>query len=98
MDAWIYILMCMPAVIMTAAGIFVNSAKRGSAMINHHHAKNFNINKYSSKIITLFTVTGLMFSLGGIILVSNYLIAGVLIIFIALIAFILFFASLQSRV
>lgn len=96
MEVVVYILMCVPAVLMTVAGIVISSAKRDSTMINHHHARNFNINKYSKKIITLFTVTGIIFSLGGIVLVSNHLIAGILIMFAALLAFIISFASLQK--
>lgn len=92
-----YILMCLPAVIMTVMGIAISSLKKDSTMTRHHFARSFNIKKHSKKIIALFTTTGIMFSLGGIILISNYLAAGIAVMLLSLIVFIICFAALQRK-
>ena len=92
-----YIVMCIPAVIMTLAGFLISFAKRDATMINHHHARSFNINAYSKKVIPLFIFTGVLFSLGGILLVAKHLAAGITIMFISLLIFTIRFIIIQKK-
>lgn len=97
MDILIYVLMCIPAVLMTVAGILISNSKKASTMVSHHHARSFNIKKYSKRIIPLFVITGILFSLGGILIISNLLWVGISIMLITLIIFIAKFASIHKN-
>lgn len=97
MDVLIYALMCIPAVLMTVAGIAISNSKKASTMVSHHHAGNFNIKKYSKSIIPLFVITGILFSLGGVLIVSNLIWVGIALMLIALIIFIVRFISIHKN-
>lgn len=97
MDFYIYFLLCIPAVLMTVAGIIISTSRRDSTMVNHHHARNFNIKKYSKSIIPLFVITGILFSVGGILIVSNLIFVGIPLMLITLIVFIVKFASIHKN-
>ena len=92
-----YIIMCIPAVLMTVVGILISYAKRDATMINHHHARSFNINAYSKKVIPLFVFTGILFSVGGMLLVGKHLAAGITIMFISLMIFTIRFIVIQKK-
>ena len=92
-----YIIMCIPAVVMTLVGFLISFAKRDATMINHHHARSFNINAYSKKVIPLFVFTGVLFSAGGMLLVGKHLAAGITIMFISLLIFSIRFIVIQKK-
>lgn len=92
-----YIIMCIPAVVMTLVGFLISFAKRDATMINHHHARSFNINAYSKKVIPLFVFTGVLFSAGGMLLVGKLLAAGITIMFISLMIFTIRFIVIQKK-
>ena len=92
-----YIIMCIPAVLMTVVGLLISYAKRDATMINHHHARSFNINAYSKKVIPLFVFTGILFSVGGMLLVAKHLAAGITIMFISLMIFTIRFIVIQKK-
>ena len=92
-----YIIMCIPAVLMTVVGLLISYAKRDATMINHHHARSFNINAYSKKVIPLFVFTGILFSVGGMLLVGKHLAAGITIMFISLMIFTIRFIVIQKK-
>ena len=71
MNILLYILMFIPAVIMIIIGYAITEARKDSTMTSHHFAGNFNIKKYAKKVMTLFTFTGIIFSLGGILIISG---------------------------
>ena len=92
-----YIIMCIPAALMTLVGFLISFAKRDATMINHHHARSFNINAYSKKVIPLFVFTGVLFSAGGMLLVGKHLAAGITIMFISLLIFSIRFIVIQKK-
>lgn len=97
MKALIYIALCLPALLMILAGVLISTVKRDSTMTSHHFARNFNIKKYTKKVIVLFTVTGVVFSLGGLLIVNEMLAAGLALLFAMLLIFIFVFASIQKK-
>lgn len=97
METWIYVAMCAPAVLMIIAGIALGTERRNSTIKQHHFAKKFNIKNYAKKIVVLFTFTGLAFSGGGILIVSSHTIPGVAVVLVALIVFLISYASLQKK-
>lgn len=97
MKALVYIALCLPALLMILAGVLISTVKRDSTMTNHHFARNFNIKNYSKKVIVLFTVTGIVFSLGGLMIVKELLAAGLAVLFVMLLVFVFVFASIQKK-
>lgn len=97
MATWIYIAMCVPAVLMIIAGIALGKERRNSTIKQHHFARKFNINNYAKKIVTLFTFTGFAFSLGGILIVSSKTLPGIAIVVISFIIFLISYSSIQKK-
>ncbi len=97
MDILIYIAMLLPAILMIIAGVMIAVLKRDNTLSNHHFAKNFNIKKYTSKVIKLFTICGIFFSLGGIIMIKLNIAAGLAILIITLIIFIISFVKIKKK-
>lgn len=96
MKTMLYALVCMPTLLMFVSGLLISTVRRDSAMANHHHANNFNINSHTKKTIAIFTVTGIMFSLSGALLLNGFLIPGIIIMFIDLIGFIISFSMINK--
>lgn len=96
MKFMLYALVCMPTLLMFLSGLLISTVKRDSAMVHHHHASNFNINSHTKKTIIVFTVTGLMFSLSGAMLLNGLLIPGIIIMCINLVGFIISFSMLNK--
>jgi len=97
METWIYIAMCVPAVLMIIAGIALGTERKNSTIKQHHFARKFNIKSYAKKIVTLFTFTGLAFSVGGILIVSSKTIPGIAIVAVAFIIFLISYSSIQKK-
>lgn len=97
MDALIYFSMLLPAALMILAGLVISTAKRDTTITSHHFATNFNIKKYTGKLMTLFTLTGIMFSLGGLIMIKSSISAGLILLVATLIVFIILFVKLQKK-
>ncbi len=97
MQTWIYIAMCVPAVLMIIAGIALGTERINSTIKQHHFARKFNIRSYATKIVTLFTFTGLAFSVGGILIVSSKTIPGIAIVVIAFIIFLISYRAIQKK-
>ena len=55
------------------------------------------IKEFSKKVIKLFTVTGIVFSLGGLFIVIEKLVFGLIILFVALLVFVVKFASIYKN-
>lgn len=87
----------IPAALMILAGVLLSLAKKDSTMSRHHFAGNFNIKGYSRRIITLFTITGLLFTTGGLLMVNEHLVAGLVLLFVSLIVFLICFIRLQKK-
>lgn len=96
MNVMHYALVCMPTLLMLLSGLLISTIRRDSAMVHHHHTRNFNINRHTKKTIIVFTVTGLLFSLTGVLLLNALLIPGIIILFINLIGFIISFSMLNK--
>ena len=96
MKIMLYALVCMPTLLMFVSGLLISTVRRDSAMVHHHHASNFNINSHTKKTITIFTVTGLMFSLSGALLLNALLIPGIIVLCINLVGFILSLSRLNK--
>ncbi len=97
MNIFLYVLMCIPAVIMIIIGYALTEAKKDSTMTSHHFARNFNIRKYSKKVMLLFVFTGILFSVGGMLLVGERIGAGIAIMLISLIVFLISFTVIQKK-
>ena len=97
MATWIYIAMCAPAVLMIIAGIALGAERRNSTIKQHHFARKFNIKGYATKIVALFTFTGLAFTLGGILIVSSKTIPGIAIVAVAFIIFLISYSAIQKK-
>lgn len=97
MDALIYIAMMLPAALMILAGLMISTAKRDTTITSHHFAPNFNIKKYTSKVILLFTLSGIMFSVSGLIMIKAKIVPGLILLIATLIVFIILFAKLQKK-
>lgn len=97
MDALIYIAMLIPAVLMILAGLMISTVKRDTTITSHHFAQNFNIKKYTAKLMTLFTLSGIMFSVGGLIMIKLSIAAGLTLLIATLIVFIILFIKLQKK-
>lgn len=97
MDILLTIALFIPAVLMILAGMLLSFAKKDATMSRHHFAGNFNIKGYSRRIITLFTVTGLLFTTGGLLMVNERLTAGLVVLFVSLIVFLICFIRLQKK-
>lgn len=98
MDALIYFSLLLPAALMILAGLIISTSKRDSTITSHHFATNFNIKKYSSKIMKLFTLSGIMFSVSGLVIIKLSIAAGLVLLIATLIVFIIFFIKLQKKV
>ena len=97
MDVLVYVALCLPALLMVIAGLLISSVKKDSTMTSHHFAKSYNIKEFSKKVIKLFTVTGIVFSLGGLFIVIEKLVFGLIILFVALLVFVVKFASIYKN-
>lgn len=97
MNSVLYILMCLPAVIMIILGIALSKAKKDSVIKKHHFAGNFNIRKYTKKVILLFSFTGILFSTGGILLISGKTGAGIACMLISFVVFLISFIAIQKK-
>ncbi len=97
MNILIYIIMCFPAVLMSVIGFAICSEKKDATMTSHHFARNFNIRKYDKRVKMLFVFTGILFSVGGIILVNGKIFAGIAVTLAALIIFIFSFIIIQKN-
>lgn len=97
MNILLYILMFIPAVIMIIIGYAITEARKDSTMTSHHFAGNFNIKKYAKKVMTLFTFTGIIFSLGGILIISEKTAFGIAIMLISLVVFLVSFIVIQRK-
>lgn len=97
MATWIYIAMCAPAVLMIIAGIALGTERKNSTIKQHHFARKFNIKSYATKIVTLFTFTGLAFTVGGILIVSSKTIPGIAIIAFSFIIFLISYKAIQKK-
>ena len=97
MDALVYVAICLPALLMILAGVLISSVKKDNTMSSHHFARKFNIKEYSKKVIRLFTITGIVFSLGGLLIVKDLLELGLIVLFAMLIIFIFAFASIHRK-
>ncbi len=97
MDALIYVAICLPALLMILAGVLISNVRKDSIMSSHHFAGKFNIKEYSKKVIRLFTITGIVFSLGGLLIVKDLLAVGLIVLFAMLLIFIFSFASIHRK-
>ena len=97
MDILLTFALFIPAALMILAGVLLSLAKKDSTMSRHHFAGNFNIKGYSRRIIALFTVTGLLFTTGGLLMVNEHLVAGLVLLFVSLIVFLICFIRLQKK-
>ena len=97
MDILSYILVCVPGVLLIVVGVVMSLAKKDAILSNHHFAKRVDIDKYTRKIISLFTIAGIMLALGGILLINERLLSGFLVLIITLLVFIISFASLNKN-
>ena len=97
MNALVYAALCLPALLMILAGVLITSVKKDSTMVSHHFAKNYNIRKYSKKVMRLFTITGIIFSVGGVLIVNKMLAAGLIVLFVTLLVFLILFATIQRK-
>lgn len=97
MDFLIYIALLLPAVIMIFAGLLVSSAGQDSIMINHHFADDFNIKKYSRKVMTLFTLCGFVFSLCGLIIIKYDMLAGFILLAATVAVFFILFSVIVKK-
>ena len=97
MKILLYVLLCLPAVIMPAIGYILSDAKKNSTMIHHHFASNFNIRKYQKKVMRLFTAAGLAFPVGGIMILNGKTGAGIAVMLITLIVFLTLFVIIQKK-
>lgn len=96
MEAIIYIAMLLPAILMVLAGLMISASRTDSIIKSHHFAKNFNIKKYTAKLMTLFTLSGIMFSVGGLVMIKISIIAGVILLAVTLTIFLIAFICLQK--
>ena len=97
MEVWVYIVMCLPAILMTIVGIALGSERRHSTITQHHFAKKFNIKNYAKSVMKLFIIAGIAFSAGGMIIVSGFIIPGIIIILLTLVIFLVKFASIHRE-
>ena len=97
MNVLVYVALCLPAILMVVAGLLISSVKKDSTMTSHHFAKRYNIKDFSKRVIKLFTVTGIVFSLGGLLIVLDKLVFGLIILFVALLVFFIRFASVYRN-
>ncbi len=97
MDTLIYIALMLPAALMILAGLMIGTAKRDTTITSHHFAQNFNIKKYTSKVLLLFTLSGIMFSLSGLVMIKAKLVPGIILLIITLIVFFILFARLHKK-
>ena len=97
MDALIYVAICLPALLMLLAGVLISNVRKDSVMSSHHFARKFNLKEYSKKVISLFAVTGIVFSLGGLLIVKEMLAVGLVVIFLMLVIFVFAFASIHRK-
>ena len=96
MKIMLYALVCMPTLLMLLSGLLISTVRRDSAMVNHHHARNFNINSHSKKTITIFTITGILFSVSGALLLNRFLIPGIIIMCVDIIGFIIAYSVINK--
>ena len=97
MKILLYVLMCIPAVLMPVIGVALSRAKKDSTIKSHHFASNFNIRKYEKKVIRLFTVTGIAFSVGGILIMGGNTGGGIAVMLITFVVFITAFIIIQKK-
>ncbi len=97
MEVLIYIALLLPAVLMIIAGVLISTMRKDNTMTNHHFARNFNIKKYSKKIITLFTIFGIMFSVCGLIIYKVSIVIGFVLLLVSLGAFIAGFVVINKK-
>lgn len=97
MDIIIYFAMLLPAAIMILAGLMISSVRQDNIMTNHHFATNFNINGYAKKVMKLFTVCGLLFSLSGIVIINLSIPGGFILLAVTVAVFAIVFAKLLKN-
>ena len=97
MEFLIYFAMLLPTALMILAGLMISTAKRDTTITSHHFATNFNIKKYTGKVMLLFTLSGIMFSVGGLIMIKLSIPAGLILLIVTLIVFIIRFVKLQKK-
>ena len=97
MEFLIYFAMLLPTALMILAGLMIRTAKRDTTITSHHFATNFNIKKYTGKVMLLFTLSGIMFSVGGLIMIKLSIPAGLILLIVTLIVFIIRFVKLQKK-
>ena len=96
MKIMLYALVCMPTLLMLVSGLLISTVRRDSAMVNHHHASNFNINSHTRKTITIFAVTGILFSVSGALLLNGLLAPGIIIMCLDLVGFIIAYSLINK--
>ncbi len=97
MDALIYAALCLPAVLMILAGLLIVSVKKDSTMSAHHFTRKYDIKSFSKKIIKLFTITGIVFSVGGFLIFKELFAVGIAVLFVMLLVFVFSFASIYRK-
>lgn len=97
MDFIIYFAMLLPAAIMILAGLMISSVRQDNIMTNHHFATNFNIKKYTGKVMKLFTVCGLMFSLSGVIIINVSIPGGFILLTVTVVVFAIVFSKMLKK-
>ena len=89
--------MLLPAAVMILAGLMISSVRQDNIMTRHHFATNFNISGYSGKVMKLFTVCGLLFSLSGIVIINLSIPGGFILLAVTVAVFAIVFAKLLKN-
>ena len=97
MELMIYVALLLPAAIMILAGLLVNSARQDDIMTSHHFAADFNIKRSSRRVMSLFTVCGLIFSFCGLIIMRYNILAGFLLLAATVVVFIVLFSTILKK-
>ena len=66
-------------------------------MTSHHFAADFNIKRKSRKVMALFTVCGLIFSLCGLIIMRYNILAGFVLLAATVAVFVILFSNILKK-
>ena len=97
MNTLSYLALLAPIILLTLTGILISAAKKDTTMSHHHFAGNFDIKGYNKKVIALFFISGVLFSLGGLLIIRELTAVGLALLIITLVVFIVSFIILQKR-